>query len=437
MLKIQFKNQMNFWTKTTVFNVFLVANPLVWYYSVLIYFQNNVSDSIFWVIHFSALIVSAIVGASLSKKIDRVRLLFFWIIFSTIASFSLLFLDNPNPFITNIVGLLLGIALGLGMPTCMSLFTDFISIENRGRVSGITMLLTGIGIFAFSVAQINQVLVLVLTLASWRIVSLIFLTSNRSSFRAKEKTKIGSFRQVLSQKSFLLYFVPWFMFSLVNYLTAPLVSNAGIETDGNVLLLQTVFMGIFAVLGGFFIDTVGRKRVAIAGFVMLGIGTAVLAVAPNNAVISYFNAASDGIAWGFLLVLFILTLWGDLSNNSQSDKYYAIGVLPFFISMLLERTAGEYLETLIVDYNEYAFFSFTAFFLFIAVLPLVYAPETLPEKTMKDRDLNSYIEKAKKIAEKNKEQKPEKVDTHDDNSSGETQESPEDKKARELAEKYY
>ena len=54
---------------------------------------------------------------------------------------------------------------------------------------------------------------------------------------------------------------------------------------------------------------------------------------------------------------------------------------------------------------------------------------------MKDRDLSSYVEKAKKIVEKEnaKKQKRKK----DEESNGETQENPEDKKARELAEKYY
>ena len=46
------------------------------------------------------------------------------------------------------------------------------------------------------------------------------------------------------------------------------------------------------------------------------------------------------------------------------------------------------------------YFRLLHFFLFIAVLPLVYAPETLPEKVMKDRDLNSYVENAKKKAQK-------------------------------------
>jgi hypothetical protein len=45
-------------------------------------------------------------------------------------------------------------------------------------------------------------------------------------------------------------------------------------------------------------------------------------------------------------------------------------------------------------------FSLASFFLFLAVVPLMYAPETLPEKTLRERELKSYIEKAKKIKEK-------------------------------------
>jgi hypothetical protein len=47
-----------------------------------------------------------------------------------------------------------------------------------------------------------------------------------------------------------------------------------------------------------------------------------------------------------------------------------------------------------------ALFSFTAFFLFLAVLPLFFAPETLPEKVKKERELKFYIEKAQKVAQK-------------------------------------
>jgi hypothetical protein len=45
-------------------------------------------------------------------------------------------------------------------------------------------------------------------------------------------------------------------------------------------------------------------------------------------------------------------------------------------------------------------FSFASFFLFLAVLPLIYAPETLPEREIRRRELRDYIRKAKKMVEK-------------------------------------
>jgi hypothetical protein len=47
-----------------------------------------------------------------------------------------------------------------------------------------------------------------------------------------------------------------------------------------------------------------------------------------------------------------------------------------------------------------AVFSLAAFFLFLAVMPLMYAPETLPEKKIQERELRVYLEKAKKVKQK-------------------------------------
>ncbi|MCL6579519.1 MAG: hypothetical protein K6T73_09070, partial [Candidatus Bathyarchaeota archaeon] len=77
-------------------------------------------------------------------------------------------------------------------------------------------------------------------------------------------------------------------------------------------------------------------------------------------------------------------------------KFYALGGLPFllanFVSILIRPYASAISPT--------AAFSFASFFLFLAVLPLMYAPETLPEKKIKERELKEYVEKAKKIKEK-------------------------------------
>ncbi len=90
--------------------------------------------------------------------------------------------------------------------------------------------------------------------------------------------------------------------------------------------------------------------------------------------------------------------------------------------------------------SSYALFSFIAFFLFLAVLPLVYAPETLPEKLMKDRDLKSYIENAKKRAQKitgktPKNEKLPEIQAKEELEGNKT--SKEYDEAKKLAEKYY
>jgi MFS family permease len=388
--------------KITFTNITLVANPFIWYSIVLTFLQNTLANSpvLFWVwcIHFSGLVFSALAGALLTKKIDQTRFLTLWMILGIISSLALIAINTSYTILTGFLALLLGISLGVGMPACMRYYTDCIPVEKRGRVSGIAMLAFGIGAAAFGIVSFDDALVLGVTLAVWRLLSLVIFLLLKSSDKSEQKNSDSSYRLILSQQSFILYFIPWVMFSLVNYIGAPVQSTIfGERLTEYFMLVQNGLMGIFAVVGGFLLDSIGRKRIAIAGFVMLGLGTAVLGVYPKSELVWYFSAVVDGIGWGFLFVLFVLTIWGDLSYSAPSDKYYALGVLPFFVSKFLELTVGGYISDLVPDY---ALFSFTAFFLFLAILPLVYAPETLPEKHIKERELKTYIEKARKEKEK-------------------------------------
>ena len=183
----------------------------------------------------------------------------------------------------------------------------------------------------------------------------------------------------------------------MNYLSLPVLSN---YLDPSVLefsmTIENVLLGVFALFGGFLSDLIGRKRMATAGFVLLGIGYTILGIAPESISSLYFYTIVDGIALGILYSLFVITVWGDLSYGSPSDKHYALAGIPFFVSMYLRSAIGPFIS----EVSPYAIFSFTAFFLFLAVLPLMYAPETLPDKIMKDRELKNYIEKAQKEAEK-------------------------------------
>ena len=188
------------------------------------------------------------------------------------------------------------------------------------------------------------------------------------------------------------------MFSLVNYLGVFISAEIHGEEFINLsTLIENVLAGAFAIAGGFLCDIFGRKRITIVGFIMLGVGYAVVGMYPLSLFCWYFYTVIDGIAWGILFVIFITTIWGDLAYGKPSEKYYALGSLPYLLSIFLSFVIGPFIASVM---SPYAIFSFAAFFLFLAVLPLMFAPETLPEKKIRERELKKYIEKAKKVREK-------------------------------------
>jgi hypothetical protein len=72
----------------------------------------------------------------------------------------------------------------------------------------------------------------------------------------------------------------------------------------------------------------------------------------------------------------------------------------------------------------------------------MYAPETLPEKTVKERELKSYVEKAQKLALEEKEKKESKESETSQEESKDSMDGREENQAEydeacKLAEKYY
>ena len=110
--------------------------------------------------------------------------------------------------------------------------------------------------------------------------------------------------------------------------------------------------------------------------------------------------------------------------------------MPFLFSNLISILVKPFAEIIPIASS----FSLASLFLFLAILPLLYAPETLSEKIMKDRELKNYIEKAQKEAAKTqkKEDGSKQCENKDEEESVEFKVNQEDdEKARELAEKYY
>ena len=443
-------------SRNAIISIVLVTNAFVWYFFVSEILKDIVGTSqidqtmalLIWASHFVAIAVSVLVGASLTKrKKDRTNFLCLWMVLGTIASFASMALDLAFPPNIVMISIILGVTFGIGMPCCIGYFAESVDIGNRGRFGGLILFLSGVGMVLLGIIAGDSIGNQIFTLSLWRAFGLVSFAlfsylGKSAKLSSVSSGKSISYRSLLHQRPFILYLVPWVMFSLITYLTTPLQLNIqneifGKNTIGFLTSIGNIVLAVSAAIAGFMSDIVGRKRMAIVGFVLLGLGYSVLGIYPMELLSWYFRTTVDAIAWGILLVLFVATLWGDISQDAPSDKHYAIGVLPFFISKFLQLIAGSEITAAI---PATSIFSFTAFFLFLAVLPLVYAPETLPEKLVKERELKTYLEKAQQIAAKNQKKKEgsKECENKDEDETVEFQVIQEDdEKARELAEKYY
>jgi MFS family permease len=149
-------------------------------------------------------------------------------------------------------------------------------------------------------------------------------------------------------------------------------------------------------IAGFLSDKIGRKRVVMYGFVSLGVAYAIIGTAPMAQLAWDFYLFVEAVSTGILWITFILILWGDLSTHDSREKYYAIGSMPFLVTAAIPLSLVPLSGFLPVN----TAFSLASFFLFLAVLPLMYAPETLPQKRIELQRLRGYLEQAKKLAGK-------------------------------------
>ena len=363
--------------------------------------------------YFGALIISAILGATLLKKyMKRKSVLTAWISVGAVVSILIsISMQNFDSARLTLVSLPLGALAGLGIPTCFAMFAEVSPAKNRGLESALVFFLIQ-GLTAVIFLGIGGVNVeyKFLILAAWRFVGLFSVFLWKPKLAVKEEFKIR-LSGIIRERTFFLYFIPWFLFTIVNFVEQPLLEHfftqIGADVYNNYTVLGIVASSISAFLGGALCDFKGRKVSGILGFVILGIGYAFLSVSPNESAFQIVWALLDGVAWGILYVTFIFVIWGDISDGRSREQYYLLGCMPFLLSNPISALVVPFVGQL---NGVTASFSVASFFLFIAIMPLLYAPETLPEKVMKDRDLKSYVEKAKKKVEQDS-QKPQRKES--------------------------
>ena len=355
-----------------------------------------------WATFYVSIIGSSIVGTFLSKKVGRLKFLYAWTVLGVVISFLPALLTNVSLLHVWSMSLLLGASFGLGMPSCLAYFADCTVVENRGRIGGITFLIAIISVpllaIPFSTFDLATISVIFALLRGMGLI--VFFLKPKKQPSSQITTSV-SFISILRDKTFLLYFVAWFMFPLVDMFERGLVDQFLTGWMPSLLdimgVVEPIVAGLSILIAGLLCDLIGRKKIVLSGFVALGVAYAIIGLAPLSIISWYLYFIVDGVAWGIFLLTFVLILWGDLSQLGTREKYYALGSIPFFLSSVIPLLLT---QSFIEQVSLSAAFSLASFFLFVAVMPLVFAPETLPEKKMELRRLRSFAEEARKAKEK-------------------------------------
>ncbi len=431
----------------------LVINSLIWYTLTYVIFSSSLEAIGFpdiekfsiYGVYYAGIAISAIVGGIVLPRSRRNGLIV-WMALGTVISFLMGTISSNNFLVNILLAVIIGITIGIGLPSTLAYFADSTNIAKRGIHGGVTWLLFGLGALSvgaiISTQQTNGGPIGSYVLTCWRGIGLVlFVLLTRKRFETKKVLINDGFAKILSKREFLLYLAPWIMFSVINFIEAPFQSAVFGSLMTFLGFIELGISGIMALVGGILADRVGRKRVVITGFIILGIEYAILSISGAfgnySEMIGYLYVCLDGTAWGMFASVFFMTVWGDLAGEGTKEKYYVIGGLPYLLAGLLSVLIQPSVPFIMQKTGLGMSFTLASFFLFIAVLPLIYAPETLPEKIMKENDLKKYVEKALEKVQTKPVGIKEKKTLPINKSENKDEINKFDEEAKKLADKYY
>ncbi len=151
-------------------------------------------------------------------------------------------------------------------------------------------------------------------------------------------------------------------------------------------ILQFIGTAMVAMLSGFIADRFGRKQPIIIGVVLFGVSYAILGIATSE-LTTIIHLTTLGIAWGFLMVVY-LVIPGDLAGSYTQEKYYALAtVLPFIVYMSLSALP----QALGLTAPANILSPILSILLFLSLIPVLYATETLPLSRIQKERLKSKL----------------------------------------------
>jgi MFS family permease len=399
--------------------VLLFASTLAWFYifhAYLLDFILNTQGPNVWTVElnsatffstgkllfYGSAVVSGIGGALIAERTQRKTFLFIWLLFGLLVTISPVFFSGA--LFSLLLSLMLGISFGLGFPACQALLAEATGVEFRGKIAGLSIVVTLIIVVIALVLtttinmQENQLLLICVALKALGFLVLFAAPIGRETGETKP------WLAIIKSKDFFSYAIPWLIFNVANGLLAFGNYSGEVQTLATAGTAIEFFVSIFAALAaGFLADRYGRKQPMIVGLVALGIGYALFGVASSPATYIIYLTV-EGIAWGLIVVTYLQVVLGDISSKwGSKERFFALGGLTI---PLLTRS-------LFVVAQELTGFSVAADSLssllsivtFLSVIPLIRAPETLPEEVLRKRKMKTHIDKVGELVVESKKKK--------------------------------
>lgn len=354
-------------------------------------FQTPLVEGFNWTgFGFDFMMASSMLAASLIlKKQDRLLILRFCA-FATIFLTLMLSLTSTSEMAIILLSSL-GIPAGVASLALVTWFSEITVPIERGRVAGAVIafsLLFGSFIVVFSrslgaTGSLGALLALNST-----IIVLSFL-KHEKPHADKPESSVPRFG-----KNYILYLAAWAFISMYNGFLSPLFGIYMKSVQGSGFVLEYMAGCVFALLGGFLMDWYGRKPLLLLGIAFLGVSTSLIAFASNSYTFNLVYMAS-GVSWALFLPTFYLFIWVEASKSSRVFAL-ALGLAIFHFM----RSIGSVVYPLLSQMQPIGLASISSIIIFLSMVPLVLANETLSQEERESLRFSSYIHKVRREVER-------------------------------------
>ena len=387
-----------------VFVIFLVSGTLGWFFLLNIQgiaiFGSFVPNNPFWLyfghfLFYGFALFWGVVGALIGGRVGRRKLLLTWVALGVVTTALLPFFQGP--VFSIIFSSLLGLSLGIGLPSCTAFIAECTVAEERARVSGAILFISFIlaALAAIIASSIGFGLVSLLLIgALLRSTSFLAFIFDKCEHE-KEDIRPQHCKELY--KEFASYLFPWVLVNIASNIAISLIPYHpdyfwAIDT-GSILRLGIIAISAFLV--GFAADRYGRKLPLFVGVTALGISFTLIGfvMSPDTAVL--FLAVS-GFAWGSFFPIF-LSVPGDLATSGSREKFYFLSTgLPiavlFFTSPFFIGPGSRYASSFPISFPP-----ILGLIILLSLIPLFFAKESLSESKIKAKRLKDYLKKVRQV----------------------------------------